>query len=890
MLTERAPQYAAQAEALLGTKAFYDNEREGALHATGENKLTFTAESAGMRGLLYIRALRLIAQARQEAQNPTHALRPSRLGAFALEHLPEVIDISRQLAVINTAEHTLAEQEASFFGGLRAHQEPYLHDVINFMNMRPSLVTVEHEPGEFIEQYIRGATVEAPTGLGKTVLIARTLSGLGVGRPLENVEHDQGRVRALIIVPSQTIVEQMTGKVGDDTLRRFAPGIDVGGYYQHEKDHDADAVVITIDQFVSEFRNGMLHGQRFDICIIDEAHHATEPLFQKTLLKHWQGGPIIGFTATPQYYPGKDVRDLLPHRIFHGDLLEYIESEDDVLNAAQLFMLRVEHDRYIAAEMMKELENLVQTEIDQLVIREATAEFLAPLIAQSRRGIVFCEQGGGKPSRYAVLMAERLAKLTRPNGTPVVTATAGTLNNSKPRDDPDSNQGIRKRYAEGKVDIITTVEWGREGLNEDIDFVIAASDIISLLKFQQMIGRGTRLSSKFPITIYGHIFVPAMYRNALSLFGVFGLETVEQGKIIGHKAAPEDETPPASGERRVHGLPINLFSGRVQELLMSVHAKTVGEALFHPDVHIHVPREYKRFDAIMAHVPGPPVTIRRYLRDRLGFACIGRYESTDSGREFVFHFEPEAEKYLDTYRGAVARVELQRELGGVDVSIVDAMAHEAGATSLTWFYYDGKRIPHFSKNDATKIRRIFAQTPPAAPTDYNRPKLAAAAGINEKSLKNKLTQAERDQIVPKRTITANGKIRVLDHWTQAEGDAIIERLKELAEAEGVPLYLVQQELAIRHVRTQKRTLEKFADSIGRPTELVRIARDGRPPRCLTWRAIQAAETAFGVRHNDFVIDYEMLPHDRTDKDPARLAYAQSIIENLQSLPTKAAKS
>ena len=887
-LIERAPAYIPEVEALLGTRAFYDSERERDLH-TGQ--LHFTAESAGMRGLLYVRSLRLIAEASRAGEfdlgRPDHI---RQLGQFALNHLPETGAIARQLAVINTAERTLAEHEDVFLAGLRAKQQPYMRDIISFMNVAPSKILYSPEPGITTEAYMHAALVEAPTGLGKTVLMARALVAAGVGQPIENIDHDQGRVRALIIVPSQTIVEQMTGKVGDGTLQQFAPGIDVGGYYQHERNHNADAVVITIDQFVEKFRNGQLDGESFDICMIDEAHRITQPQLQKILVEHWGNQPIIGFTATPDYHELKDARTLLSHHIFHGDLLDYIQSEEDILNAAQLFEIRADHDQYLSQELIDANEGLDEKDIDQLVIREATTEFLTPYVKEGRRGIIFCEQGGGVPSGYALAMARRLSRMRKPDGSYVQCAVAGTIKAHKHPSDPDSNQGIRRRYREGDLDFIITVDWGREGLNEDIDIVVTAGKITSRLKFLQEIGRGTRLSKRFPITVYGHIFVPTMDRKALSLFGLFGFETVEQGIILGKQPTPSGanigkaSTEPAS--------PSNIFDfpPTVAKLINSIQSKAVGEALFHPESTLALPKEFLPYPDIMHEIPGPHVTIRKYLRDTLGYRCIGRYEPTESGRVFVFYFEPAAKDYLDAFRGVVARVELQRELEGVDVTIIDEMAKDVGATPMDWFYRDGKFIPHFSPEHADLIRNEFHKTPPAQPTDYNRPRLAVALGITEAGLATRLLAHEWDMAKPKRAKTARGLLRIMQHWEEPDAKRIIERFKEQAELNGPPLYLVPYDIASRYVNIYKGRLIEFAEQHGEPTQIVRIARSGRPPRCVTWGVMQAAEAQYGTRGASFTIDYDRLPRDPTDKDPEKVRYAEEILALLQALPAKASNT
>lgn len=906
-MTERPPLFVPEVSCVLdNAKPYFDDTRSQALE---DMELAFTAETMGMRGLLYTSALRKIAEMRHADRqknpdlDPCQWLMQRNLARVAMEYSGELAALARRLGVINTAEQALALQESSFIGGLRPHQHPYLHDIIHFMDTAPSHITYDIDSIQH-DAYIQGATVEAPTGVGKTVLIARTLVAMGVGRPIESLPN-QTPVRALLIVPTQDLVEQSIGMHGDDTLRRFAPEIGFGGYYQFQKDLDADVTVITIDQFIKDFRNGQLHGRTFDMCLIDEAHHLTQPLFKETLLTHWQGGPVIGFTATPDYDEQKDVRNLLPYRIFHGDILDYIQSPDDVLNAAQLFMLRVLYDHYLSNELLAEFreQGMTKTDIEQYVVREATAEFLEPYLAEGRRGLVFCEQGGREPSHYAKLMAARLAEITLPNGQTVRTATAGTLNAGMRPSNPQSNSGIRRRYRQHELEVITTVRWGTEALNEDIDFVIAACNVTSLLKKRQLIGRGVRLSHTFPITIYAHIFSPSPeYRNTnrfVTLFEAMGLENVEQGIIIGAPgqqprnkyephATPNDPTDTKTdhSHSRPQTAAYEMFPQRIRAILADIDTKTVAEALVHPDVVVQIPKDYKDFQAIMHDVPGSRSSILRHLRETMGFRSVSRYEKQ---YEFVTYFEPKAEEYLNQFRGAVARVDLQREFDNVDVTVVDKYALAAGVSPFDWLYDHGQMVPHFKPEDAAKIKALFFAVPAAEATDYTRVRLAEEAGVPDSSLMGRLTADERAKLVPRRTRTATNFIRVLEHWTQEDAQPIISRLKRIAELGGkTPPHVVPALLVVRRVPVSRDVLGKLAQSYGLTMPIVRHSGPGRPPRCAPWQMLQRLEQEFGVRPQaaHFTIDYSRLPQSEQDTDPNKIAYATQILAQLEATSTE----
>jgi superfamily II DNA or RNA helicase len=869
------------------------------LDITDHDGASFSSEMLSMSGLLYIRALRIIAEklrSRDIDETRDSILRPSKLQKLGREQAEKTDAIARQFAIIKNAKKIAQRHEKSFFDGARKHQDPYLRDLISFANIPPAKVVLDDLNAEPYETYIRGATIEAPTGSGKTFYIAKTLVGFGVGTEIEDLQHHSDpRIRALIIEPSQTLVEELTGKIGNNALSNFAPNINFGAYYQHEKNDDADAVVITIEQFIEAFRDGKLNGQTFDIAIIDEGHHLTEPTFKKAFFEHWKDGPALGFTATPKYFPGKDVRDLLPHHIFHGDITDYIET-GGILNAAQLFSVRVTYDKYPITNDLPERVRIRPQEAKQRVLREASAEFLEPFIAEGRRGIIFCEQSDNHapPAENARNLAARLSGLTRPDGTSIRTAVAGSINNGKGPNNPDSNPGIRRRYAAGEIDFIVTSEWGREGLNEDIDIVLCVGTITSLLKFSQQIGRGTRLSSKFPITVYGHIFTPATRPTARSLFSVFGLEEIEQGIVIGHqddvrKTLRDGDVIDLQSATPRSTVSLEQFPERIRALLESINAATVGEALFDSEVYTPIPKGYVNFDEIIQDVPGSKLIIRKYLRDTLGYACVGRFTNSfdqvdlpEQGREFVYYFEPRAAEYLAEYKNVVARVELQREFGNVDVSIVDAIADACDIKPRKWFYYDGRFIPHYKEHEAKRIREKFHATPPAAETDYSRVRLASALNVRRQGLIMRLLPHEIAKIVSRRTTTENGKTRVLDHWQEKDALEIIARFKEMEESQGPPLYFVPRELAVRYVPMRKGNLTTFSNDTG---VYVRSTNVGRPPLCFYWNVLARAAQEYGVRPGVPKIDFKRLPAGPEDKNPERLAYARETINMLQTLRT-----
>ena len=160
------------------------------------------------------------------------------------------------------------------------------------------------------------------------------------------------------------------------------------------------------------------------------------------------------------------------------------------------------------------------------------------------------------------------------------------------------------------------------------------------------------------------------------------------------------------------------------------------------------------------------------------------------------------------------------------------------------------------------------------------------ANMPEHSIMQKLTPAERALIIRKRTRTKQGMQRVLDHWTAENATAIAERIKESNELGSTPLHLVPRDLLSRHIQIDKERLLSFAERLGEPAEIVRIARGGRPPLCVLWEVMQKAENEYGVRiASTMSIDYSQLP-TRSDRDSEKLRYAEQVLEYLATLPRK----
>lgn len=656
----REPNYLIETEALIGRPAFEQPELESTLKYDGVAALP--EGFAESRETLYHGALRILANARRlerhnadiEPQQITpeqsakwnstwvNSLTRKKIGEIADGAREEVSTISAQLQAQQKSELiTLHHKE--IYDGLRAHQRPYMNGIAEFMKQSPVLHEITNSKGVKGNYVIHGATIEAPTGAGKTALIGRTAVAAGIGETFIDEKTGEERTRRmLVVVPSRALVRQFTGKVGDDTFRRFAGDLTVGGYYSAEKTTDTDVVVMTIEKFVDDVRNSSLDGNKFDLLAIDEAHHLMAPQFLDTLLAEWTK-PVIGFTATPERDELRDLRNILPTTIKHADTLSYIL--EGVLNGAQLFLMRVDPD--YDPGMLEDHESIVANnkqlkEIKQQAINQAVVDFVRPLLETGRRGIIFCNPGD--QSKHARNMADIISSIQLEDGRSVKASCLMALHS--PADERPAHHVI-KDYDEGKIDVLTTVDMAKEGLNAEIDFVIIAQTIRSKLVLQQCLGRGTRLSDKFPHTVYAQFVVPSLESNlpSIPLHEIFGLDIVEQGEKVGPELANKRRSRIEKDEEDAL---VNRFLSSTQNLLTKVEGKIASEVHLSYKKDEFIPPDFVSIQTIFESVEDRSLKISDIQRrlDRAGYTWRGTIEQRDGKNYLHRHYEPNAASYF----------------------------------------------------------------------------------------------------------------------------------------------------------------------------------------------------------------------------------------------------
>ena len=831
---------------------------------------------------------------------------------------------------------------------LREHQHPYMNDIRSYLDLPPQ--TMQIKVGEQVKIYkVHGCSAIAPTGAGKSAVAGRTTVAAGIGEP-HPVESHRAKT-CLFVTSSRDLVEQTAGVSGDDTFRRFAAeGLKIAYYHAdvEEFPHDADLVIITDEMFVRHISNGTIFGKKFDLLMIDELHHLTAPRFLKAYLEEWRTSkkegsvplPTVGFTATGEYNDEKDVRKILPYTIEHADTLSYIE--EGILNQGQFFLMKVDGDYELDAELDGSAELHISRkrakEEELRLMRRAIVDFFEPLIHEGRRGIIFCEPGGG--SKQARLLAEDFAQLKLADGTNVQSRCFNFAYNSA-----QQNRKYRDEYHAGKVQVLTSTAIGIEGFNADIDFIGIEGATSSLLKIRQIMGRATRKSETFPTSIYAHFFTGN--RPTKTFMHALGLDTVEQGVIIGKKLA-HGRGPSRIRKDAEKALTEANIPEVIRPMLTRVHLRHVNE--LHTTLQ-EIPPDYVPFHTVYAPVKdtiSEASAIRRL--EMAEYHWIGRIKR-DRAAAIDRHYEPAAEHFFtdnplppratDEFKTCTSTAkELEVSTNHVQTlyARLQARPESKAVKTVSRIGKNGRINPHYGPELRALLKVELDSIPLADSTDKPPTTFADSIGMSEATLAKYMEELCITAVFKRKA----DKKGFCDMISEKQQQAIAARAEKYPwatdkewtkarierEAQDTENYikLTAEELALGEMRrchpegresmvrelphwseTQARAIiERFRGrmlslpahlatttmavaltnvssslpiSFRKSETLIKIPLPGsRPIVAFTWEALRKLQVRYGLRSGTsyYEPDYDKFPQGPDDMDPAKHIYARAF--------------
>jgi|GEM_PF-2581712 len=357
--------------------------------------------------------------------------------------------------------------------------------------------------------------ISIPTGGGKTLIFNTFVLRRGY--------------RALIIAHRDELIEQAQEKY----LMLGGSALDCGcvkaGTWNEGK--------YTVASIQSLFQGlDKLDGSRYDVVIIDEAHHMAAPTYQAVYNRLRETNPNIltlGVTATPFRTDGLNLQDTFEEMAFAIDILELMRLGYLVPVKGRIVKLDVDLDELTVSSSDGEQDftnRSIAAAFDDSAINRKIVEEWARL-GESRKTIFYLS---------SVDHAKRLAALFNEAG--VSAASVDGAMNMRDR------KSVISRFKSGQIKVLTNMNVLTEGFDDpSVECISLVRPTKSLCLYAQIIGRGLRISTgtgKRDCLILDFTGVSKRH-EVIGMSELFGLnmeqEQLEEGIAVGALENPETQ-------------------------------------------------------------------------------------------------------------------------------------------------------------------------------------------------------------------------------------------------------------------------------------------------------------------------------------------------------------
>lgn len=830
-------------------------------------------------------------------------------------YLPELRTKLTRAHYLHSAKKLLESEDAHDIATqLRADfQHEMVSDVWRHMQMvrlRPDQTV----GSDVLSSLETGVVIVAPTGSGKTYIIAKALQLCGVGRVLGP---DNVMQTALVSVPTLELIDQYSSNDERNIFRKVI-GWDVPIAQYHGRSKEQSAVtLITHRSLQAATEDGIIKGDDYAYTAFDEVHHSMAP---KTLpaLRRLKGG-MLGTTATPAYSPTKDVRRYFPH-VDGGSARDFIEL--GILNPTRLFSFAA-NSRDHGANM--------------------TATLAADWISQGLRTLVYCEFGEDQ------IQARRIAThINAMLGEDAVKAV-GSFRGNESDTDVDA-------FRNGALKGLTATNMLKEGFDDNVDAVIMLGCRTSLVDISQMVGRALRRGDK--ISRIAEVIPPNPHRLRLkSIWDVFGLKVIRQGELIGGEAGQVDGVSQflrgtldvgrrPAGEMRARKPRSNPFiPENLQEFLLPeqpvrtalLAPNTVKQSEPPPDGYILAEALAAEFNTTIAHAASALqsanigvhkswIQIGRERAYELWFApealhhfienpplkvahsnamCSSQLvELTGLSRQFFVNtaqklkltpqerliigsskpahfYEPEdVAKILDAVDGLVFADQSDVSIGELSQMTSEHFVHTYIADPSNGIAAVSKRrhpvhgikgiTDHVTAEDAAKITAAYKIS--SGQGRMSLTEIASNAGVSLATVSKYLTPQQRKQL-RSRHGAGRGSAKTLPMETAA---LIVNELKcpDAPPSHLAPSSTLHKRFGGVPKTTYKRWLRQFDPDF----EYVKLRGLDFTPLCVKWDAYRQLEKQFPIAPGSPPIDYARLPQEHGNPSEASVLYGRIILD------------
>jgi superfamily II DNA or RNA helicase len=333
----------------------------------------------------------------------------------------------------------------------------------------------------------KSGVIEMPTGTGKTAIFAN------IAAMLKHGERAHEPVRVLVLVPNQTILNQTMGHQGERGFGKFAPHLDVGAFYQREKELHREVVVITNASFNNLVESGNM--PHFDAVIVDEAHTVLGDVTAQNIQAYCSDKVTVGLTATPEYDEERSVYNLFQYKIHEMSFHDAVKGGLLAPIRGYLRDVQPEYDRYQLPRDPAERQRAKRQLHLQACIMEAD-KIIEEALMRGVGVIVRCP--AGNDIEIAVEYAAVLRNKVVPDidGYGMRWITAEHVGGSYKRQDIFERHEVFDQFNRGEVDVLTHVRAIGMGWDSPHAKVFINLDsTTSAVRMRQDIGRVARLIS-----------------------------------------------------------------------------------------------------------------------------------------------------------------------------------------------------------------------------------------------------------------------------------------------------------------------------------------------------------------------------------------------------------
>jgi superfamily II DNA or RNA helicase len=300
----------------------------------------------------------------------------------------------------------------------------------------------------------KSGDIDMPTGTGKTGEFIAVIKGM----KLE--EDPEDPIKVLVLSPTKNILLQTIGdlsaKKEDRTgFAKFAPELEVGGYYEDKHNFSSPITVMTNAAF-----NKLVQADKMpwhDVIVIDEAHTDLGENISESVKKYKRGKVTFAYTATREYHPEKSVGNIVTHQIFQLKLTTAIKTgwlaPVKALNRRKILTFNEDE----LPEDPRERWLQVETAYVDAFLDDAMPDILKA-VREGRGVLVRCPAGPGGDVIFAKYAQDRIQQelvttLDRTYQGKVRAAAIGGKRQST-RD----QQILLEAYKKGRVHVLTYVD------------------------------------------------------------------------------------------------------------------------------------------------------------------------------------------------------------------------------------------------------------------------------------------------------------------------------------------------------------------------------------------------------------------------------------------------